>query len=118
MDNNKGQFFNVENLALTYYGKKQGWNGLHVENLLMKHYFGVLMWDEIFYDKVPFVFQTPYQFGPLDMNEPEFYIQRKQQIDSKIESLARMDNKTLKAYFEQEYERHKNKHNPIVNWDN
>jgi hypothetical protein len=99
-DNNRGQFFNVENLALTYYGKKQGWNGLHVENLLMKHYFGVLMWDEIFYDKVPFVFQTAYQFGPLDMNEPEFYASRKFQIDSKLESLARMDMKSLKAYFE------------------
>jgi hypothetical protein len=46
----------VENLALKYYGQREGWNGLHVENLLMKHFFGVLMWDEIFYDKVPYVF--------------------------------------------------------------
>jgi len=52
------------------------------------------------------------------MNEPEFYASRKFQIDSKLDSLARMDMKSLKAYFEQEFERHKNKHNPIVNWDN
>jgi hypothetical protein len=50
----------VENLALKYYGQKEGWNGLHVENMLMKHFFGVLLWDEIFYDKIPYVFQTPY----------------------------------------------------------
>ena len=55
-DSKNGQFFNVENLALTYYGKRQGWNGLHVENQLMKHLFGIFMWSEIFYDKVPYVF--------------------------------------------------------------
>lgn len=55
-DQAKGQFFNVENLALKYYGQRERWNGLHVENMLMKHYFGVLLWDEIFYDKIPFVF--------------------------------------------------------------
>jgi len=55
-DQRSGQFFNVENLALKYYGQKEGWNGLHVENMLMRHYLGVLLWDEIFYDRVPYVF--------------------------------------------------------------
>ena len=117
-DQSKGQFFNVENLALTYYGKKQGWNGLHVENQLMKHLYGVLMWDEIFYDELPYIFQSPYQFGPLDLNEPEFYKMRKNLIDSKLERIAGMDNLTLKSFFESEYDKHKNLHNPIVNWDN
>jgi hypothetical protein len=31
-DGGNNQFFNVENLALKYYGKREGWNGLHVEN--------------------------------------------------------------------------------------
>jgi hypothetical protein len=49
--------------------------------MMMKFYYGVLMWDEIFFDKLPYVFQTPYQFGPLDFNEPEFYTSRKHMID-------------------------------------
>lgn len=49
-DNGRAQFFNVENLALQYYGQREGWNGLHVENALMKMYFGIFFWDEIFYD--------------------------------------------------------------------
>ena len=67
-DHGQSQFFNVENLALQYYGKQEGWNGLHVENTLMRNYLGIFFWDEIFYDKIPFVFQTPYQFSPLDFD--------------------------------------------------
>lgn len=59
MTNDSDQFFNVENLALHYYGK-QGWNGVHSENNLMRYLYGVLFWDEIYYPKVPYVFQTPY----------------------------------------------------------
>ena len=84
----------------------------------MKFYFGVLMWDEIFFDKLPYVFQTPYQFGPLDFNEPEFYTSRKQLIDSKLDLLSKMDGNRLKSLFESEYDKHKNIHNPLVNWDN
>ena len=51
---------------MKYYGQKEGWNGLHVENTLMKQFFGVIFWEEIFDDSIPYVFQTPYQFGPLD----------------------------------------------------
>jgi Fanconi-associated nuclease 1 len=29
-----------------------------------------------------------------------------------------MDNLKLKAFFEDAYDRHKNVHNPLVNWDN
>ncbi len=76
------------------------------------------MWDEIFYDKIPYIFQSPYQFGPLDLNEPEFYKMRKVQIDSKLERLAKMDNLTLRGFFEKEFDKHRNLHNPIVNWDN
>lgn len=87
MDAKRNEFFNVENLALQYYGRKEKWNGLHVENTLMKHMFGVMMWDEIYYDKIPYVFQTPYQLGPLDFKEPEFYFMRKEIIDKKLERL-------------------------------
>lgn len=99
-DNGRGQFFNVENLALKYYGQAEGWNGLHVENNLMRYYLGILLWDEIFFDRVPHVFQTPYQFGPLDFEYPEFYESRKDVIEAKLEVIARMDCLKLRDYFE------------------
>ena len=52
------------------------------------------------------------------MCEPEFYHKRKTQIDAKLELISKMDNQQLRRYFEAEYERHKNVHNPVVNWDN
>lgn len=73
LDKKSNQFFNVENLALHYYGEKQRWNGAHVENSLMKYMYGIMMWDEIFNDNIPYVFQTPFQFQPLDFDYPEFY---------------------------------------------
>lgn len=117
-DGGRSQFFNVENLALKYYGQHEGWNGLHVENQLMRLYFGVFFWDEIFYDRVPFVFQTPYQFGPLDFERPEFYETRKEIIEAKLEQISKMNCLELRDYFEHTYDLHKNVHNPLVNWDN
>ena len=117
-DHGQSQFFNVENLALQYYGKQEGWNGLHVENTLMRNYLGIFLWDEIFNDKVDFVFQTPYQFSPLDFDHPEFYGSRKDIIDDKLEMISKFNAVQLQVYFEQEYELHKNTHNPLVNWDN
>jgi Fanconi-associated nuclease 1 len=52
------------------------------------------------------------------MNDAGFYERRKEQIDNKLEMIAKLETAQLKAFFESEYERHKNKHNPIVNWDN
>ncbi len=52
------------------------------------------------------------------MNDAGFYERRKEQIDNKLEMIAKLETAQLKSFFESEYERHKNKHNPIVNWDN
>ncbi|TNV86135.1 hypothetical protein FGO68_gene15788 [Halteria grandinella] len=118
VDHKQQQFFNVENLALTYYGKKLRWNGLHVENNLVKHLYGIMMWDEIYYDRVPHVFQSSFQFGPLDFYEPDFYLHRKDIIDRKLQRLRLMSNQQIKDYFMKEYEKNKGFHNILVNWDN
>jgi hypothetical protein len=52
----KNEFYDVENLALRYYSLHQGLNGMHCENTLGLALFGILFWDEIFYDKIPYVF--------------------------------------------------------------
>ena len=77
----KNEFYDVENLALRYYALHEDLNGMHCENSLGIAFFGVLMWNEIFYDKVPYVFQTPYQAVPLDFGTRDFYLQRKTIID-------------------------------------
>eukprot|EP00347_Sterkiella_histriomuscorum_P003951 403362310 len=118
LDKKSNQFFNVENLALHYYGQKLRWNGAHVENALMKYMYGIMMWDEIFNDNIPYVFQTPYQFQPLDFDYPEFYYHRKDIIEQKLNRIIGMTRMQIKEYLISEYDKHKNFHNPIVNWDN
>mgnify|MGYP006104579887 CR=1 FL=1 len=69
-------YFDVENLALRFYSIHQGMNGMHCENALGKTLFGLLMWNIIFDDTVPYVFQSPYQSRPLDLETKYFYLSR------------------------------------------
>ena len=52
----KNEFYDVENLALRFYSLHQGLNGMHCENTFGLCLFGILFWNEIFYDKIPYVF--------------------------------------------------------------
>lgn len=69
---------------MRFYSLHQGFNGMHCENALGVAFFGVLMWDQIFFDKIPYVFQTPYQASPLDFGTKDFYFQRKEMIDKRL----------------------------------
>ena len=80
----KNEFYDVENLALRYYSLHQGLNGMHCENSVGMTFFGLLFWKEIFYDEIPYVFQTPYQAAPLDFGSHDFYLQRKEIIDKRL----------------------------------
>jgi len=35
-----------------------------------------------------------------------------------MQFLASLDSRKLRSFFESEYDKHKNIHNPLVNWDN
>jgi len=59
-DQKQNEFQNVENLALRFYNRREGWSGMHSENAFMKHLYGLLFWEVIYCDTVPYVFQTPY----------------------------------------------------------
>ena len=83
----------------------------------MKFLYGILFWDEIYYPKVPYVFQTANQFGPLDFYDGDFYYHRKDIIDAKLSRLEAMSREDIKAMFLELYEKHKHKHNLLVNWD-
>lgn len=55
-DPNNNEYFDVENLALRYYSNHERLNGMHCENSLGKQFFGLLMWEVVFHEKVPYVF--------------------------------------------------------------
>jgi|LauGreDrversion4_2_1035121.scaffolds.fasta_scaffold54848_2 hypothetical protein len=61
---------------------------MHCENSLGISIFGLLFWDQIYYDSVPYVFQTPYQAVPLDFGTADFYMQRKEIIDKRLNEIA------------------------------
>ena len=116
MDQEGTEFLTVENLALKFYGQ-QGWYGLHVENTLFKTYYGLLFWEQIYFEKVDFVFQTPYQFGPLDFGYREFYQSRKSIFDERLKEIEKIKPEDLRKEIESAYDKYLNTHNVLVNWD-
>eukprot|EP00347_Sterkiella_histriomuscorum_P004973 403358381 len=113
----KNEFYDVENLALRFYSLHQNLNGMHSENGLGTSYFGILMWNEIFYDKIPYVFQTPYQAAPLDFGTKDFYQQRQEIIDDRLMKISEMNKLQLTEDISKLYEANKNKFNQFINWD-
>uniref|UniRef100_A0AAV1U944 Fanconi-associated nuclease n=1 Tax=Peronospora matthiolae TaxID=2874970 RepID=A0AAV1U944_9STRA len=86
----------IEQLVLQYYrdyhlvntNNKQaetgGWYGVHSEGSVLRNLFGILMWD-VLYARIPDVFQTPFQSGPLDFGYADvFYEARRDLIDQRI----------------------------------
>ncbi|CAI2364042.1 unnamed protein product [Moneuplotes crassus] len=116
MDSEGTEFVTVENLALKFYGK-QGWYGLHVENTLFKTFYGLLFWDQIYFEKVPYVYQTPYHFGPLDFGLREFYQSRKSIFDDRLKIIENIKAEDLRKEIEDSYDRHLHTHNVLINWD-
>ena len=51
----------VEELVIQYYQNNGSWNGTHCEGGIYRTIFGIFMWDIIFDDTIPYVFQTPFQ---------------------------------------------------------
>lgn len=77
----------VEQLALQYYGGEGGgWQGIHTESGIWLTLFGIIMWDVVFAD-IPNVFQTRFQTAPLDLETDNFYIARKNLIESHLEKV-------------------------------
>lgn len=93
---NKGRVYGVEELALKYYTTKFEYTGIHAENNLGITFFGLLMWDVIFDDSVPAVFQSAYQFAPLDYGSTEFYWNREKQIIKRLSEISLMSPIELK----------------------
>ncbi len=69
--------------------------GAHVENSLVRTLTGLLYWDAIFAD-VPGAFTNPFQFGPNDLYQEDFFVPRRQMIQD-IEAALQDDNALREA---------------------
>eukprot|EP01027_Heterolobosea_sp_BB2_P019476 GEZU01027349.1.p1 GENE.GEZU01027349.1~~GEZU01027349.1.p1 ORF type:complete len:556 (-),score=130.14 GEZU01027349.1:166-1833(-) len=88
----KGNNCSVEELALQFYEIKGDWKGIHCEGGVFRALFSLLFWDILFCDSVPYVFQTPYQDAPLDLNTDAFYSSRKDMIEAQLEFIRNNTN--------------------------
>jgi hypothetical protein len=73
-------YSSVEKSALAFYQLKRNFDGVHAENQALPALYNALFWDIIYYDKVKYVFQSPYQTFPLDLFSIDFYENRKKLI--------------------------------------
>ncbi|GBG31025.1 Fanconi-associated nuclease 1-like [Hondaea fermentalgiana] len=60
-------YCHVEEFVLEHFEQTGGWLGMHCEGQIFRALFAIFMWDAIFDEGVPDVFQTPFQHGPLDL---------------------------------------------------
>ncbi|KAI9222772.1 VRR-NUC domain-containing protein [Blastocladiella britannica] len=80
----------VEDYALACYALEPngGWKGVHTESGIVATLFGMLLFDEMFDDGVPGVFESQYQTAPLDLvSADHFYAARKPLIDAKLDRI-------------------------------
>ena len=50
----RDEYYDVENLALQFYSLHKNMNGMHCENAFGKTMFGLLFWETIFDDRIPY----------------------------------------------------------------
>lgn len=105
------EVFSVEDLSLHYYVSKKKYSGIHSENGLGKTLFGLFLWDIIFDDTIPGVFQTPYQNGPLDYGSKEFYYRREDKILKRLEEISQMNDKDIETQINTLWDAHHKTYN-------
>jgi hypothetical protein len=106
----------VEEFAIDYY-KKLGYTGIHGENTILPALYNIFLWDIIFYDKVPYVFQSHYQIYPLDFFSEDFYNNRKSLIDRRLEQIASFNTIDIQNTFDFIYTKKKNIKCVFINWN-
>lgn len=98
-----GSYGSVETLAMYHYRAKGYPNGLHCEGSLPIALFSVLFWEELYTVSVPGAHLSVYQAAPQDLFTDEFYKNRKELIDMKLESLQNLDIDTLSTMMQETY---------------
>ena len=107
----------VEEFALNYYLKEENLKGVHGENLVIPALYTLLLWEEIFDDKTPLVFQSKFQAFPLDFYEKDFYLNRKEIVDSKLEKIKNYKKEQFIKHIQIIYDTKNGIKNPCVEWN-
>ncbi|KAL4232527.1 Fanconi-associated nuclease 1 [Mactra antiquata] len=106
----------VEELVLEHY-KQNGYpEGLHAEGSVISNLFVLLFWD-IMYMDIPDVFHGPFQSCPLDMATRDFYINRQQCIDNRLQWIKNSSIDDLKCEIGRIWEENNGKMCFGINWD-
>jgi Fanconi-associated nuclease 1 len=89
--------------------------GMHDEGSAINSLFGLIFWDVIYEHPVADVFRSSYQQEPLDLRSGEFYRNRKETVDKRLEDLCHWDMKCVKDFLEKIFKEHEGKE-CVVNW--
>lgn len=94
----------VESFALYQYKCKGYPRGVHCEGAFPVTLFAILFWDEIYNMNIPGTCVSSYQNAPLDLYSSEFYENRKERIDMKIQIIRTFDSETLSRHLKHEFD--------------
>lgn len=94
----------VEDLALYYYKNKGYIKGVHCEGALPITLFGTLFWDEIYNVNIPGAYVSSCEPTPLDLFTSEFYENRKEQIDMKLQIVRKFDVDTFSTHLKHQFD--------------
>ena len=73
------------------------------------------MWEFIFYEEIPYVFQNSHQRYPLDYKSDDFCSKRSEIYEKIMKEILFCDDVSL--YFLEKYEKHYRKISFFVNWE-
>ncbi|KAL0099203.1 hypothetical protein PUN28_020048 [Cardiocondyla obscurior] len=103
-DADEKMYGSVETLALYSYKSKGYIKGVHCEGAFPITLFAVMFWDELYNINIPGAWVSLYQNAPLDLYSSEFYENRKEQIDKKLQNLQKFDSEKLSKYLKDKFE--------------
>jgi len=89
-------------------------SGVHDEGSTIKSLFGLIFWDIIYKHPVPDVFRSSYQQAPLDLQSGEFYRNRKERIDKRLETLCKWNMKDVQDYVEKIFSENEGKESVVI----
>lgn len=102
--NTDGQSYgSVEAVAFHYYQKQGFPDGLHLEGALPITLFCTLFWEELYDVHVPGAFSSPYQEAPSDLFTGEFYENRKEKIDKKLQIIGNYNSEFLSSFMQEKF---------------
>lgn len=102
--NTEGQSYgSVETVAFNYYHEQGYPNGLHCEGALPNILFCTLFWEELYDVHIPGIFVTLYQEAPGDLFTEQFYENRKEKIDMKLQIASNLNLESLSTLMQEKF---------------